>query len=385
MKYKLIATSAFGLESILVKELQQLGYQDTVVENGRVTFSGEEKDIALCNIWLRTADRLLIEAGRFPAANFEELFQGSLKIGWEDIIPVNGRMHVVGKTVRSKLSAISSCQAAVKRAIIEAMKRKHRLLVFPEDGPLYKIEVSILKDIASLTIDTSGQGLHKRGYRTEKGEAPLRETLAAGIVLLSGWKPDRILADPFCGSGTIAIEAALIGRNIAPGLKRDFASETWPHMNKEIWQSARDSAVSMVSGQRFRILASDSDYFVLKKARENAQRAGVLDCISFQKMPAGEFQSRKKYGYIVCNPPYGERMGEEAEMGRLYRTMGDTFLRLDSWSFFILTAYKYFEKSFGRTPTKNRKLYNGAIQCYLYEYFGPRPPRTMNDKNVFNV
>ena len=236
MKYTIIATAAFGLESIVVRELRKLGYEDSSVENGRVSFSGDERDIARCNIWLRTADRVLIEVARFKAIDFEDLFQGTLKVPWENIIPNDGKMHITGKTVRSKLFSLSACQSVVKKAVIEAMKRKYSSSEFPETGPVYKIEVSLLKDMASLTIDTTGPGLHKRGYRQDTGEAPLRETLAAGIVLLSGWRPDRILADPLCGSGTIAIEAALIGKNIAPGLKRSFVSETWWQIPEPIWQ-----------------------------------------------------------------------------------------------------------------------------------------------------
>jgi putative N6-adenine-specific DNA methylase len=227
--------------------------------------------------------------------------------------------------------------------------------------------------VVSLTIDTTGPGLHKRGYRKETGEAPLRETLAAGIVLLSGWKPDRILADPFCGSGTIAIEAALIGKNIAPGLKRSFVSETWWQMPDRIWSSVREEAKGKINDASFRILASDHDGAVLKKARENAQKAGVSDSVVFQMLPVDEFRSQKKYGYIICNPPYGERTGEEEEIEDLYTAMGETFSQLESWSFFILTAHAGFQRLFGRRATKNRKLYNGMIQCYLYEYFGPKP------------
>ncbi len=375
MNYTIVATAAFGLESIVARELRNLGYTDLTVENGRVSFTGDERDIARCNIWLRTADRVLIEVAAFRAVHFEELFQGALAVGWEDIVPADGKMHVTGKTVRSKLFSLSACQSVVKKAIVEAMKRKYSGAEFPETGPVYKIEISLLKDMASLTIDTTGAGLHKRGYRQDAGEAPLRETLAAGIVLLSGWKPDRILADPFCGSGTIAIEAALIGKNIAPGLRRSFVSENWQQIPEDIWHSVREEAQAAMNDASFRILASDHDSRVLKKARENAGRAGVSDYVAFQSLSVEEFRSRKKYGYIICNPPYGERTGEEKEIEELYRTMGEVFSDLESWSLFILTSHPDFARLFGRRTSRNRKLYNGMIQCYLYEYFGPRPTR----------
>jgi putative N6-adenine-specific DNA methylase len=375
LKYTIIATSAFGLESIVARELRKLGYEDLGIENGRVSFTGDERDIVRCNMWLRTADRVLIEIARFKAIDFEELFQGTLSVPWEDIIPNDGKMHITGKTVRSKLFSLSACQSVVKKAVIEAMKRKYGASEFPETGPVYKIEVSLLKDTVSLTIDTTGPGLHKRGYRQDAGETPLRETLAAGLVLLSGWNYSRILADPFCGSGTIPIEAALIGKNIAPGLKRSFVSETWWQIPENIWRSMREEAQKQINDVSFRILASDHDALVLKKARENAERAGVSDYIALQKLSVNEFRSRKKYGYIICNPPYGERLGETSEVEKLYRTMGTAFSQLDMWSFFILTAHSGFQQLFGRKATKNRKLYNGMIQCYFYEYFGPRPQK----------
>ncbi len=368
-----MATSAFGLEGIVAKELRRLGYDSLNVENGRICFSGDERDIARCNIWLRTADRILIEVARFKATDFEELFQGALAVPWGDIVPVDGKMHVTGKSVKSRLSAVPACQSVVKRGIIEAMKRKYGAVPFSETGPVYKIEIALLRDEATLTIDTTGPGLHKRGYRLDKGEAPLRETLAAGIVLLSGWNSGRLLADPFCGSGTIAIEAALIGRNMAPGLSRSFVAETWPQTAADIWQTVRKEAQKQISRESFQILASDRDGSVLKMAKENARRAGVEDYIAFQKLSVEEFRSRKRYGYIISNPPYGERTGEEDEMESLYRTIGAVFARLDDWSYFVLTSHPGFQQFFGKKATKNRKLYNGMIQCYLYEYFGPKP------------
>ena len=374
-KYTLIATSSFGLEAVVAQELKSLGYQDLTLENGRVTYMGNEEDIARCNIWLRTADRVLIKMAEFKATDFEELFQGTQNIRWEDMIPINGKMHVIGRSVRSNLASVRDCQAIVKKSVIKAMNRKHHLAQFPETGPLFKIEISLLKDMATLTIDTTGQGLHKRGYREETGDAPLRENLAAALVLLSRWKPDRILADPMCGSGTIAIEAALIGRNIAPGIKRSFAAERWPIIPEKFWNEVRSDAQAKVHDQSFRILASDNDGMVLKKARDNSLKAGVGDIIAFQRLPVEEFKSNKKYGCIVCNPPYGERVGDPKEVEKLYRSMGKALLRLDTWSIFILASHPEFESLFGRKANKNRKLYNGDIKCYFYEYFGPLPPR----------
>ncbi|EYE88541.1 RNA methyltransferase [Fervidicella metallireducens AeB] len=381
MNYTLIATATFGLEAIVAQELRNLGYENLVVENGKVTFEGDEWDIVTCNLWLRTADRILIKMGEFKATTFEELFQGTKSINWGEIIPINGKMHVVGKSVKSGLFSVSDCQSIVKKAIVESMKIKYNQDWFSESGPVYKIEVALLKDIVTLTIDTSGAGLHKRGYRELSGEAPLKETLAAALVLLSRWEPTRVLADPFCGSGTIAIEAALIGKNIAPGLNRHFISEDWPNIDSNIWREARDYAKNKINHKNFRILASDIDGRVLKTARENAQKAGVEEYIAFQRLPVQEFSSKKKYGCIICNPPYGERLGEIKEVEKLYTEIGEVFLKLDSWSYFILTSNENFQKLFGKKADKNRKLYNGRIQCYYYQYFGPLPDKKKLNKD----
>ncbi len=372
-RHELIATSSFGLESIVAQELRQLGYSGLKIENGKVTFSGDDRDIARCNLRLRCADRLLLKMADFKALDFEELFQGALGIPWETLIPENGKMHVVGKSIRSKLFSVSDCQSIVKKAVVEAMKRRYNRTQFPEDGPVYKIEIALLKDMATITIDTSGAGLHKRGYRQGKGDAPLRETLAAAMIMLSRWDPSRIFADPLCGSGTIAIEAALIGRNIAPGLNRAFAAEEWPGIPKKIWATMREEARGVINDAPLNILASDIDKKVFSKARENAVNAGVADDITFQKKPVDEFSSSKKYGCIICNPPYGERLGDLTQAEKLYRDMGRVFPRLDTWSYFILSAHPDFQKHFGRSEDKNRKLYNGKIKCYLYQYFGPLP------------
>jgi putative N6-adenine-specific DNA methylase len=368
MEYTLIATTTFGIEAITAKELKNLGYEELKVENGKVTFKGDEMDIAICNMWLRTAERVLIQMGEFEAKSFEELFQGTLAAPWGDLIPIDGKMHVNGKSIKSTLHSVPDCQSIVKKAIVEAMKNKYNTEWFSEDGPVYKIEVGILKDIVTLTIDTSGAGLHKRGYREFAGEAPLKETLAAALVLISKWEPSKSLADPMCGSGTIPIEAALIGKNIAPGLNRNFVSETWPNMDSEVWKQVREHARKSINDKEFRILASDINGRLLQTARGNAEKAGVSKYVAFQKMPMQEFESRKKYGFLISNPPYGERIGEKEEVLALYKDLGKLYENLDCWSFFVLTSNPDFQRYFGRTSNKNRKLYNGRIQCYYYQY-----------------
>lgn len=368
MYYTLIATSTFGLESVVAKELKELGYDNLKVENGRVTFEGDERDIVTCNLWLRTADRVLIRMAEFKAETFEELFQGTFSVNWGDFIPINGIMHVEGKSIKSKLFSVPDCQSIVKKAIVESMKKKYKCDYFTEDGVYHKIEIALLKDIATLTIDTSGAGLHKRGYRSLSGIAPLKETLAASLVLLSKWEPTMQLADPLCGSGTIPIEAAMIGRNIAPGLYRTFTCETWDLIPQNLWESARKHATNSINNENFRILASDIDGGVLRTARDNATKAGVSDNIAFNRLPVSEFSCSKAGGYIICNPPYGERLGEAEEVKKLYSEMGDVFPKLLYWKYFVLTSHPEFETIFGRKADKNRKLYNGRIQCYYYQY-----------------
>lgn len=373
--YKLIATSTFGLEKVVADELKELGYDNLTIENGKVTFEGDEMDIVTCNMWLRTAERVLIKMAEFKAESFEELFQGTKEVEWGDIIPITGFMHVTGKSVKSKLYSVPDCQSIVKKAVVESMKRKYRMDTFPESGAEYKIEVAILKDIVTLTIDTSGPGLHKRGYRELAGEAPLKETLAAALVLLSKWEPSRVLADPLCGSGTIAIEAAMIGRNIAPGLNRSFVSEQWDIIDQGLWDDIRKHAKNSINNKEFRILASDINGRLLATARANAIKAGVEENIFFQKMDVRDFSSKKRYGFIVTNPPYGERIGEEKEVEELYKVMGKVFTDLNDWSYFVLTSHPKFQELFGEKSNKNRKLYNGRIQCYYYQYLGPEPEK----------
>lgn len=371
---ELIATSAFGLESVLAVELKKLGYVDLTVENGKVTFTADGNAIARCNIWLRTADRLFIKAGQFPATTFEALFEGTKALPWGDLIPEDAEFPVEGKSIKSKLFSVSDCQAIVKKAVVEKMKMKYKRSWFPEKGLRYKIQISLLNDIATLAIDTSGAGLHKRGYRQKTGDAPLKETLAAAMILLSRWKPDRAFIDPFCGSGTIPIEAAMIGRNIAPGLNRDFASQHWPDLNKHLWINARQEAADLADhNQPLGIFGFDIDQSAIELARYHAAQAGFKNLLSFQRQDVTELKSRYKYGYLIANPPYGERLSEKKSVIQLYKAMRQVFSDLDTWSFYILTSHQDFENILGRKADKKRKLYNGRILVNYYQYFGPKP------------
>ena len=371
---ELIATSAFGLEAIVANELKKLGYENLQVENGRVSFPAGMDAIPRCNLWLRSADRLLLKVGEFEAHSFEELFENTKSVPWADWIPELGEFPVEGKSIQSQLFSVSDCQAIVKKAIVEKLKSKYPVQWFKETGPRYRVQVALLKNRATLTIDTSGAGLHKRGYRKLSGEAPLKETLAAALVYLSRWRADRALIDPCCGSGTIPIEAGLIGRNIAPGLNRDFAAEKWPQLPKRIWQAAREEARdSILTNQPLGIMGFDIDGQALDLARYHARQAGLDKFLSFQRQPLSDLRSQYKYGYLITNPPYGERLSDKAEVENLYRQMGTVFRNLDTWSFYVLTSHPLFEKFFNRQADKKRKLYNGRIQCNYYQFYGPKP------------
>ncbi|MDD2586732.1 MAG: class I SAM-dependent RNA methyltransferase [Syntrophomonadaceae bacterium] len=375
-KLELIATSAFGLESIVANELKNLGYENLIVENGKVTFKADQNAIARCNLWLRSADRLLVKIGEFDALTFEDLFEKTRKLPWIDWLPENAEFPVEGKSIRSRLFSVPDCQAITKKAIVEKMKEKYHRNWFDETGPRYRIEVSLLSDVATLTIDTSGAGLHKRGYRKLSAEAPLKETLAAAMISLSRWKPDRALIDPFCGSGTIPIEAALIGRNIAPGLGREFMAEKWPNLKRDIWQKARSEAKDLIDNtQPLGITSFDINPAVLELARYHAKQAGLRNILQFQCQDVRDLRSKYNYGYLVCNPPYGERLSEKKEVEQLYREMSKAFDRLNTWSFYILTSHPALEKLVQRKADKRRKLYNGRIKCTYYQYFGPRPEK----------
>lgn len=375
-KMQLIATSTFGIEAVVGRELFKLGYQDQQVENGKVTFAGDESAICRTNLWLRSADRVLVKMGEFKALTFEELFQQTKALPWDEWIPENAEFPVDGKSIDSKLASIPDCQAIVKKAVVEKLRQRYYKEWFDETGPLYRIEVGLLKDMATLTIDTSGAGLHKRGYRKLASGAPLKETLAAAMIMISRWNHERVLIDPFCGSGTIPIEAALIGKNMAPGLKRTFTAENWGNIPSALWKAAREEALAAERKEvELRIQGSDIDDEVMSLARYHAREAGVEKEVHLQRMPMADISSRYKYGFIICNPPYGERLGEMQEVERLYKQMGSVFKGLDTWSYYILTSHPRFEALFGRRADKKRKLYNGRIMCNYYQFFGPPPPR----------
>ena len=367
-EYRLVATAAFGLESVVARELKALGYDNALVENGRVVFSGTERDIARTNIWLRCADRVLIQMGRFPASDFEELFQGVRAIPWGGYISSTGAVNVTGRSVRSTLTSIPACQSVVKKAVIESMKKRYRLESFSEDGPASGIEFSLQNNVASVFMDTTGPGLHKRGYRTGTGQAALKETLAAGLVYLSRWRPGTPFVDPFCGSGTIAIEAAMIGRNVAPGMKRRFASEQWKFIGPEIWEDVRRHAGKEEKRAALDIRASDIDDSVLIKARHNARHAGVVPSVTFERRDVRDLAFDTEKGIVVCNPPYGERSGDKKAAGELTKKMRQAFDHARGWSLFIFSGLEDFEKYYGKRADSNRKLYNGRIKCYLYGY-----------------
>jgi len=376
--FKITVTSAFGIEGLLRKEMNRLGYEkDLLVDKGGVTFWGTPEDIVRCNLWIRQGERVLIEMGRFTARSFEELFQGTLALPWEDWIGETAAFPVAGKSAQSTLFSVPDCQAIVKKAIVERLKQKHQKVTwFEETGPTYQVEVKILKDVATLVIDTSGMGLHKRGYRKLGTTAPLKETLAAVMLTLSNWRPQWPLIDPFCGSGTIPIEAAMKAMNMAPGLKREFVCETWPQIDAQLWKKARreaEEAIQVVPD--LRIEGYDLDQEVLSIARYHAKLAGVEPYIHFQQRDVRDLKSSKKFGSIITNPIYGERLANLEEAAALYRLMGEVFSKMDTWSFYILTSHPDFERHFGKKATKNTKLFNGRLECRLYQYHGPRPPR----------
>lgn len=373
---ELIATSTFGLEAVVKRELLNLGYENLTVENGKVSFKGTEKDIPITNLWLRSADRVLLKMGVFKATSFVELFEKTKALPWDEWITEDGEFTVEGKSVDSQLYSISDCQAIVKKAVVEKMKTKYNKEWFKETGAKFTIEVSLLKDIATLTIDTSGPGLHKRGYRLDSVEAPLKETLAAALIQLSYWNKDRLLLDPFCGSGTIPIEAAMIGRNIAPGLNRNFASEEWPRVKREYWNDARRQAWEvMLRDHKLNIIASDIDKEAIEVAKENAENIGLEEDIKFMVKDMMDLNIKEKYGVIVTNPPYGERIGDKSQIDKLYRDMGRLFKPLDTYSIYVLTSNENFENLYGKKSNRKRKLYNGRIKVDYYQYYGPRPPK----------
>lgn len=373
---ELIATATFGLEAVVKRELQNLGYGNLNVSDGKVSFAADAAAIPRANLWLRTADRVLLKLGEFKALTFDELFEKTKALPWGDWITRDGKFTVNGKSVKSKLFSISDCQAIVKKAVVEKLKQKYKVDWFEETGPEFTIQVALLNDTATLTIDTSGAGLHKRGYRQEAGEAPLKETLAAAMIQLSYWNKKRILLDPCCGSGTIPIEAALIGRNIAPGLNRRFAAEAWPGPGPDLWKRTRVEAFNAIDQDTpLQIFASDLDQNAITVASENAFAAGVDDCITFAAKPLQQLKVEGKYGVVITNPPYGGRLGNHREISELYRAMGKKFSTEPTWSVYVLTAEEKFESLYGARAHRKRKLYNGNIRVDYYQYYGERPPR----------
>lgn len=369
MEYRLIATCAFGIEKLLSNELKALGYDDLFVENGKVEFTGDEMDIAICNIHLRTAERVLIKLAEFKAESFEELFQGTKAVDFGALIPISGKMHVTGKSVKSKLFSVPDCQSIVKKAVIESMKKTYDREQFAETGAVYKIEIGLLKDLATLTLDTSGEGLHRRGYREHSGKAPLKETLAAALVILSGYDGTRPLVDPFCGSGTILIEAAMIAKNQAPNIERKFVCETWPGFPKDVFEQVREGARSQIKDLKQSITGYDLDTYVLSTAKMNAKKAGVFKHIYFLPSDYHKLRFTEKNLTIITNPPYGERLGEVETVRGLMEKMGRDKAIHEDYDMYVLSALEGFEKAFGKKAHKNRKLYNGRIMTYLYQYF----------------
>jgi len=374
---ELCAPCGFALEAVLSREIKELGFEITRVEDGRVYFLSDEYGIARANLWLRTADRILLKMGEFYATSFEELFENTKNLSWHEWIPKEGSFPAAkASSVRSKLFSTSDIQSIVKKAVVESLKKKFKVNWFSESGASYPIHILVFKDKVTLYLDTSGTALHKRGYREIGSAAPLRETLAAALVLLTPWREGRLLVDPFCGSGTILIEAALKSLNIAPGLKRDFVSEKWFRIPEKLWHRARQEAQDNIKPDNdIRIQGYDIDDKVIKIARDNAKKAGVEKYIHFQQRDVRDFSSKEKYGFIVTNPPYGERLEDIKTVEQLYRDMGKVFSTLDTWSFYILTAHDGFERFFGRKADKKRKLYNGMMKTDLYQYFGPKPPK----------
>jgi putative N6-adenine-specific DNA methylase len=376
VRYACAAAASFGLESVVRAELAALGIRESRAEDMRVTFEGTARDIARCNIALRTADRVLIRLADFPAADFDAVYEGVAAVDWRGLLAPDPLVVVQARSVKSRLTATPSLQSVTKKAILDALSggRGAGGARREEKGPRYDVELVVRADRATLSLDTTGQGLHKRGYRGEGGEAPLRENLAAALVLLSRWGPARPFADPLCGSGTIAIEAALLAANIAPGLGRGFAAESWPLIPEAVWREAREQAREEERRDvRPRITGSDRDPRMAAAAERNARAAGVADLVGFRAAPLGSWRPAGDYGCLVCNPPYGERLGTEKEAQDLYREMGELFRAAPTWSLFALSASGDFERHFGARSSRNRKLYNGNIRCWLYQYFGPAP------------
>ena len=376
-KFELIAPCHFGLEVVMKREILDLGYEVSQVEDGRVTFIGDAEAVCRANIFLRTTERILLKVGSFKAETFEELFQGTRVIPWEQYIPRDGKFWVAkASPIKSRLFSPSDIQSIMKKAMLERMKGAYGITWFPEDGASYPLRVFLYKDVVTVAMDTSGDSLHKRGYRTLTSKAPITETLAAALLMLTPWKPDRILVDPFCGSGTFPIEAAMMAANMAPGMNREFLAEEWKNLiPKKCWYEAMDEANDLVKDDiSVDIQGYDIDGEIVRAARANAAAAGVDHLIHFQQRPVSQLSHPKKYGFLITNPPYGERIEDKKNLPELYKTIGERFAALDSWSAYIITAYEDTERYFGRKADKNRKIYNGMMKTYFYQFMGPKPP-----------
>ncbi len=377
-RYELLAPCHFGLEAVLKKEIIDLGYEISQVEDGRVTFIGDAEAICRANVFLRTAERILLKVGSFTTISFEELFQGTKNIPWEDYIPQDGKFWVAkASSIKSKLFSPSDIQSVMKKAMVERMKSRYGVNWFAENGSAYPLRVFLYKDKVTIGMDTSGDSLHKRGYRTMTSRAPITETLAAALLMLTPWKKDRILVDPFCGSGTFPIEAAMMAANIAPGMNRSFLAEDWKNLiPRKCWYEAMDEADELVDREASAdIQGYDIDGEIVRAARANAERAGVDHLIHFQQRPVSQLSHPKKYGFLITNPPYGERLEEKADLPAIYRELGERFAALDSWSAYVITSFEDAEKYIGRKADKNRKIYNGMLKTYFYQFSGPKPPR----------
>lgn len=376
-RIELIAPCHFGLEAVMKREILDLGYEVSQVEDGRVTFIGDAEAVCRANIFLRTTERILLKVGSFKAETFEELFQGTRAIPWEQYIPRDGKFWVAkASSIKSRLFSPSDIQSIMKKAMVERMKGAYGITWFPEDGASYPLRVFLYKDVVTVAMDTSGDSLHKRGYRTLTSKAPITETLAAALLMLTPWKPDRILVDPFCGSGTFPIEAAMMAANMAPGMNREFLAEEWKNLiPKKCWYEAMDEANDLVKDDiSVDIQGYDIDGEIVRAARANAAAAGVDHLIHFQQRPVSQLSHPKKYGFLITNPPYGERIEDKKNLPELYKTIGERFAALDSWSAYIITAYEDTERYFGRKADKNRKIYNGMMKTYFYQFMGPKPP-----------
>lgn len=377
-RYELIAPCHFGLEAVLKREITDLGYDVTKVEDGRVTFEGDEEAICRINIFSRTAERILIKIGSFHAETYEELFQGTKALPWEDFIPADGKFWVAkAASVKSKLFSPSDIQSIMKKAMVEKLKETYHVNWFAEDGLSFPIRVFLMKDEVTVGLDTTGESLHKRGYRKLTAKAPIAENLAAALIMLTPWRGDRILVDPFCGSGTFPIEAALMAANIAPGMNRHYTAEDWQHIVSDgLWSDAFEEAREMVDlSVETDIQGYDIDDKMVAVSRANAALAGVEKLIHFQKRGVDQLSHSKKYGFIITNPPYGERIEDKSNLPALYQTIGERYRALDSWSMYLITAYEQAQESMKIKAAKNRKIYNGMMKTYFYQFPGPKPPR----------